>query len=97
MTASTPGGVGCIPGQHLCISVWMGYEDTVCGSPASASHVVGGSCGGMKGVHGVPQVCGGTLPAKIFARSQEILRQLQADRASGVPPAAPQPSPGPSG
>ncbi len=89
--------VGCIPGQHLCISVWMGYEDTVCGSPASASHVVGGSCGGMKGVHGVPQVFGGTLPAKIFARSQEILRQLQADRARGIPPAAPQPSPGPSG
>ncbi len=89
--------VGCIPSQHVCISVWMGYEDTVCGSPATASHVVGGSCGGMKGVHGVSQVFGGTLPAKIFARSQEILRQLQADRARGVAPATGQPSPGSSG
>ena len=89
--------VGCIPDQHLCISVWMGYEDTVCGSPATASHVVGRSCGGMKGVHGVPQVFGGTLPAKIFARSQQILRQLQADRARGVPPTAGQLPAGPSG
>ena len=88
--------VGCIPGQHLCISVWMGYEDTVCRSPGG-SHVVGSSCGGMKDVHGVQQVFGGTLPAKIFARSQEILRQLQADRALGLPTTSGQPSPEPSG
>lgn len=89
--------VGCIPSQHVCISTWMGYEDTVCRSPATGSHVVGGSCGGMRDVHGVPQVFGGTLPAKIFARSQEILRQLQADRARGVPTTEVQPSPGPPG
>ena len=89
--------VGCIPSQHVCISTWMGYEDTVCRSPATGSHVVGSSCGGMRDVHGVPQVFGGTLPAKIFARSQEILRQLQADRAHGVPTTEAQPSPGPPG
>ena len=88
--------VGCIPGQHLCISTWMGYEDIVCRNPATGTHVVAGSCGGMKGVHGVDQVFGGTLPAKIFARSQEILRQLQADRAQAAAGGSPSPTPSPA-
>jgi len=59
-------------------------------------HVVGGACGGMRGVHGVPQVFGGTLPAKIFARSQEILRTLATDRAAAASPTGASPSPTPA-
>ena len=87
---------GCIPDQHLCVATWMGYEDTTCAS--KTTHVVGTDCGGMKNLHGVKQVFGGTLPARIFARSQEILGQIKADRAARaaglLPPQRPPPSPG---
>ncbi|MGB8649645.1 MAG: transglycosylase domain-containing protein, partial [Mycobacteriales bacterium] len=72
--------VGCIPDQHLCVATWMGYEYSSC--DLSGGLHVDGPCGGMKGLHGVRQVYGGTLPARIFARSQEVLRQIQADRAA---------------
>jgi penicillin-binding protein 1A len=71
---------GCIPDQHVCVATWMGYEDTSCRS--ATTHVVGVACGGMKNLHGVAQVFGGTLPAKVFARAQELLRQIKADRAA---------------
>ena len=82
----------CVPQQSLCIATWMGYEKTSCADARTGVHVVGGACGGMLGLHGVRQVFGGTLPAKVFARSQEILRGLQSARAAaapGVPPATP--------
>ncbi|MCW2544684.1 MAG: pbpF 1 [Frankiales bacterium] len=72
---------GCIPDQHICVATWMGYEDISCRS--DTTHVVGTSCGGMKGLHGVRQVFGGTLPAKIFARSQQLLREIKAARKAG--------------
>jgi penicillin-binding protein 1A len=57
--------VGCVrEPQYVCIATWMGYEDH---RP-------------MKNIHGVKQVYGGTLPAKVFARTFEILREIQADR-----------------
>jgi penicillin-binding protein 1A len=78
--------IGCARSpQNLCIAVWMGYEDQNC------KGVVGRNCGGMLNVNGVKQVYGGTLPAKIFDRSFEILREIQADKARadrGEPPAA---------
>jgi penicillin-binding protein 1A len=85
---------GCIPNQHICVATWMGYEDISCSS--KTTHVVGTSCGGMKGIHGVKQVYGGTLPAQIFARSQELLRQIKALRKAGgsgvLPTAGPTPT-----
>jgi penicillin-binding protein 1A len=85
----------CIPDQHLCVATWMGYEDTVCAG--DTSHVVGTSCGGMNNLHSTAHVFGGTLPARIFARSQVILRQIQADRAARaaglLPTASPSPTP----
>jgi membrane peptidoglycan carboxypeptidase len=72
--------IGCAASpQNLCLAVWMGYEDQNC------KGVQGRSCGGMKNVNGVKQVYGGTLPAKIFDRSFEILREIQANKARGVP------------
>ena len=85
---------GCIPDQHLCVATWMGYEDTVCAG--TATHVVGTDCGGMKNLHGVKQVFGGTLPARIFARSQEILRQIKADKAARAAGLLPSASPSPT-
>jgi membrane peptidoglycan carboxypeptidase len=68
--------IGCAKSpQNLCLAVWMGYEDQTCDG------VQGRACGGMKNVNGVPQVFGGTLPAKIFDRSFEILREIQAGKA----------------
>ncbi|MCU1588230.1 MAG: pbpF 1 [Frankiales bacterium] len=72
---------GCIPDQHICVATWMGYEDISCRS--DTTHVVGTACGGMKGIHGVRQVFGGTLPARIFARAQQLLREIKADRKAG--------------
>ncbi|MCW2584889.1 MAG: pbpF 1, partial [Frankiales bacterium] len=89
----------CIPDQHLCVATWMGYEYSGC--TLGKGLRIDGPCGGMKGVHGVSQVFGGTLPAKVFARSQEILRTIKADRvarAAGlVPNATPAPSRRPVG
>ncbi len=86
----------CVPQQNICVATWMGYEKTSCPTQSSGVHVVGRACGGMRGVHGVPQVFGGTLPAKIFARSQEILRTLATDRAAAASPAGASPSPTPA-
>jgi membrane peptidoglycan carboxypeptidase len=62
--------VGCVrEPQYVCIAVWMGYEDH---GPKDKP---------MRNIYGVPGlVYGGTLPAKIFARTFEILREIQADR-----------------
>ena len=69
--------VGCARSpQNVCISVWMGYEDRTCAG------VQGTACGGMRDVNGVEQVYGGTLPARIFARTFEVLREIQAGRAA---------------
>ncbi|MDQ3503045.1 MAG: hypothetical protein M3486_05465, partial [Actinomycetota bacterium] len=73
-----------------CIATWMGYDDQTC------TGIVGRACGEMKNIQGVPQVFGGTLPATIFARTFEILAEIQAAKqlaATGVPPP---PSPVPS-
>jgi hypothetical protein len=51
--------------QYVCIATWMGYEDH------ESMHDIAGQSG---------LIYGGTLPAKIFARTFEILRQIQADR-----------------
>ena len=84
---------GCIPDQHICVATWMGYEDTTCST--KAWHVVGTACGGMRNVHGV-KVFGGTLPARIFARAQQLLREIKADRAARAAGLIPTPSPSPT-
>jgi penicillin-binding protein 1A len=74
--------VGCVrEPQYVCIATWMGYED----------HRSMHDIAGQKGL-----IFGGTLPAKIFARTFEILREIQADRKArlaGKPTAQPSPSP----
>ena len=58
--------VGCVrEPQYVCIATWMGYEDH------ESMHDIAGQSG---------LIFGGTLPAKIFARTFEILREIQADR-----------------
>ncbi|MDT7570999.1 MAG: hypothetical protein QOE05_1173 [Actinomycetota bacterium] len=78
--ARTAWFVGCVrEPQYVCIATYMAYEDN---RP-------------MKNVAGVREVYGGTLPAKIFARTFEILREIQADRKarlSGKPLPSPTPS-----
>ncbi len=65
--------VGCArEPQYVCIATWMGYEDN-----RSMRNI-----GGVKGL-----VFGGTLPAKVFSRTFEILREIQADRAARMSPA----------
>ena len=67
--------IGCAYApQNLCIAVWMGYDRQTC------TGVVGRACGGMKDVNGVEQVFGGTLPAAVFDRSLEILREIEAGK-----------------
>ena len=74
--------IGCArEPHHLCLAVWMGFEDQNC------SGVQSRSCGGMLGVNGVKQVYGGTLPAAIFARAMELQREIAARKAA--PPAPP--------
>jgi penicillin-binding protein 1A len=71
---------GCIPSEHVCVSSWMGYEYTTC--DLSKNKHVNGPCGGMHdlgGVHG--QIFGGTLPARVFTRAQQLLVQIKRDRA----------------
>ena len=93
---------GCIPVQGVCIASWMGYDNTVCDYTVKdakgnrlARHV-DGPCGGMKDVHGVDQVFGGTLPARAFARAQEVYAQIKADRAARAAGLTPSPTPTPS-
>jgi penicillin-binding protein 1A len=78
--------IGCARSpQNLCLGVWMGYDDQTCDGIATRN------CGGMKNVNGVKQVYGGTLPARIFDRSFEILREIQAQKrraAAGEPEVA---------
>ena len=90
--------VGCVPEQHLCLATWMGYEYQRCAfsrTGAAPVHVVGTSCGGMHDLSGVSgQIFGGTLPARIFARTLELARQAATDRAAGLPvPGAPPATP----
>ena len=85
--------IGCAQApQHLCLATWMGFDRQSC------KGVVGTACGGMKGVNGVEQVFGGTLPAAIFDRTFEVLAEIkaakQATLAGQPPPPAP---PGPGG
>ncbi|HUR14410.1 MAG TPA: transglycosylase domain-containing protein [Mycobacteriales bacterium] len=82
----------CIPDQKICVATWMGYELSSCEprgpKPERARLEVDGPCGGMKEVHGFKQVFGGTLPALVFAKAQENLRRIKAERAAraaGVP------------
>lgn len=88
---------GCIPDQHLCVATWMGYEYSSCTVGKKSENLkVAGKCGGMKGVHGARQVFGGGLPAKIFARSQEILREIKLERErerAGLPTVTASPEP----
>ncbi|MDT7571549.1 MAG: penicillin-binding protein, partial [Actinomycetota bacterium] len=73
--------VGCVREPHyVCIATWMGYEDN------ESMHDIAGQ-GGL--------IYGGTLPAKIFSRTFEILREIQAERKarlSGKPAATAKPS-----
>ena len=65
--------VGCVrEPQYVCIATWMGYEDH-----RSMRNIAGQ--GGL--------IYGGTLPAKVFSRTFEILREIQADRAARMNPA----------
>ncbi len=67
--------IGCAKSpQNLCIATWMGYDRQNCNG------VSGSDCGGMKNVNGVKQVYGGTLPARIFDRTFQILREIQAGK-----------------
>ncbi len=95
---------GCIPDEHLCVASWMGNEYSSCDlrsapDPATKKRhalKVDGPCGGMRDIEGVKgQIFGGTLPAKIFARAQEILKQIKVDRAAraaGLSTATPTPT-----
>ena len=75
--------IGCAQApQHLCVATWMGFDRQSC------KGVVGSACGGMKGINGVEQVYGGTLPAAIFDRTFEILAEIKA----GAGPAQPGPA-----
>ncbi|MDT7539543.1 MAG: hypothetical protein QOI82_3128 [Actinomycetota bacterium] len=73
--------VGCVrEPQYVCIATYMAYEDN------HSMHDIAG----QKGL-----IFGGTLPAKVFARTFEILREIQADRKarlSGKPVPSPTPS-----
>ncbi|HUR52391.1 MAG TPA: transglycosylase domain-containing protein [Mycobacteriales bacterium] len=91
---------GCIPKQKICVATWMGYEYQSCDprgpKPERARLKVEGPCGGMKRLHGFKQVFGGTLPAVAFAKAQENLRRIAAERAAraaGLPVPTVTPSP----
>jgi penicillin-binding protein 1A len=78
--------VGCVrEPQYICMATWMGYEDN-----AKSMHDIEGQSG---------LIYGGTLPAKVFARTFEILREIQANRKArlaGKPVPSPQPTASPS-
>ena len=91
--------VGCIPGQKICVASWMGYEYSTCTGLTNAKKEplkVNGPCGGMKDLHGVKQVFGGTLPALAFTRAQQIYAQITADRAARAAGLDPGPTPSPT-
>jgi penicillin-binding protein 1A len=67
---------GC--SSSLCISVWMGYDREYVGHCHCVPH-------SMKHVEGVDEVFGGTLPAKIFAKTFDDYRALQAPKPSPSP------------
>ena len=65
--------VGCVrEPHHVCLTTWIGNEYN---EP-------------MRNVHGVPAVGGGTLPARVFDRTLEILDDIRAGRAKGLDPVA---------
>jgi membrane peptidoglycan carboxypeptidase len=71
--------VGCVREPHyLCLATWMGYENHA-------------SMHDLEGVKGL--IFGGTLPARVFARTFEILREIQARRAGLVQSHRPLPVP----
>ena len=76
----------CIPDQKICVATWMGYEYQSCDprgpAPKHLKLKVEGPCGGMKKLHGFKQVFGGTLPAEVFAKAQENLKRIKAERAA---------------
>lgn len=83
--------IGCsYSPQNLCIATWMGYDDQ-----NSCKGISDGACGGMKGIEGVPQVYGGTLPAKVYSRTIAILRDIQAGKRAAQA-GSPAPSGGPA-
>jgi membrane peptidoglycan carboxypeptidase len=87
---------GCIPSEKICVSSWMGYEYASC--DLSKNKHVNGPCGGMHDLGGVRgQIFGGTLPARVFTRAQQLLAQIKRDRAlkdaGVVVTATPTPSP----
>jgi len=73
--------VGCAPSQGICIATWMGYEDITC-SAGDGTRIPSGDCGGMRYLHGVPQVYGGTLPAEIFDETFDQLRTIKGTGGS---------------
>ena len=79
--------IGCAKApQNLCMTVWMGFEEIECtvSTKQGVARVPSGACGGMKNIKGVKQVYGGTLPARIFARAFEILREIKAAKAAAA-------------
>ncbi len=87
--------IGCARSpQNICLATWMGFDRQSC------KGVVGSTaCGGMLNINGVKQVFGGTLPAAVFDRTFEILREIQAGQRPGLgeaAPSAPPPSVAPS-
>jgi membrane peptidoglycan carboxypeptidase len=76
---------GC--SDTLCIAVWMGYDKQYV-DHGRVPH-------SMKNVEGVPEVFGGTLPARIFAKTFENYRLLKTthhlpgDGTSGASSPAP--------
>ncbi|HET7530685.1 MAG TPA: transglycosylase domain-containing protein [Mycobacteriales bacterium] len=76
---------GC--SDTLCIAVWMGYDKEYLDHGRVAHS--------MKNVEGVPEVFGGTLPAKIFARTFSNYRLLKTTHHLPGPPTV-QPSTAPA-
>jgi membrane peptidoglycan carboxypeptidase len=71
---------GCLPSYGVCITAWMGYRD---------SFLPDGSTHSMRGVEGVGEVFGGTLPANLFSVTAQGFR----DRAAPVAPTTSAPAP----
>jgi penicillin-binding protein 1A len=76
---------GC--SDSLCLAVWMGYDKEYLDHGRVAHS--------MKNVEGVPEVFGGTLPAKIFARTFSNYQLLKTTHHLPAPVA--QPSTAPAG
>jgi len=72
--------IGCAKEPYgVCVATWIGYEDQTCGGVSERN------CGGMRNLKGYDQVYGGTLPAQVFARTFELMRQNSAPNAAGTP------------